>query len=117
MAIFFIASGFFFKDKDSENISSVVKAVTSKFKQPWLPFFISNAIYVLLHNFFIKINVYTSNPSIFDYVSGKHVSIINPYTLLDIIKNIIRGFFLVLLSQCLGPVGFLKCYLWFLCAI
>lgn len=108
MAIFFIASGFFFKDKDSENISSVVKAVTSKFKQLWLPFFISNAIYVLLHNFFIKINVYTSNPSIFDYVSGKHVSIINPYTLFDIIKNIIRGAFFSSIEPMFGACWFLK---------
>lgn len=104
MAIFFIASGFFFKDKDSENITSVVKAVESKFKQLWLPFLLVMLSMFWLHNFFIKINVYTSNPSIFDYVSGKHVSIINPYTPFDIIKNIIRGAFLVQLSRCLVHV-------------
>ena len=91
MAIFFIAFGFFFKDKGSDDIASVVKAIKSKLKQLWFPFFVWNAIYVLLHNLFIQINVYTDNSELLNWVQGAHIHTTNPYTVIDITKGIIKG--------------------------
>ncbi|MBQ9632326.1 MAG: acyltransferase family protein, partial [Lachnospiraceae bacterium] len=46
MAIFFIASGFFFKDRDSNDLHSLISAIKRKLRQLWLPF-------VLWHTFFV----------------------------------------------------------------
>ncbi len=50
MAVFFIASGFFYKESSSESIQSVSGFVFNKFCKNWIPFFVWNAIFVLLHN-------------------------------------------------------------------
>lgn len=70
IAIFFIASGYFFKQDSAMNFYTIKAAMFRKMKQLWLPFVIWNSIYILFHNFFIKINVYTDNPEILNCVSG-----------------------------------------------
>ena len=55
MAIFFIASGFFFRDASSETPGSVLRFIINKFKKLWFPFFFWNAVFVLLHNPLSKI--------------------------------------------------------------
>ncbi|HBM98817.1 MAG TPA: hypothetical protein DD413_05260 [Ruminococcus sp.] len=108
MAIFFIASGFFFKDEKSNNIGSVFKGIFSKIKQLWLPFFVWSTIYVLLHNVFIQINVYTENPELLDYVSGSHNHTIVPYTIIEMVKKIIKGGLFSCGEQMFGASWFLK---------
>ena len=55
MAIFFIASGFFFRDASSETPGSVLRFIINKIKKLWFPFFLWNAVFVLLHNPLSKI--------------------------------------------------------------
>jgi len=105
MAIFFMASGFCFKDTDSDNIKSVIKAIKNKFKQLWLPFFAWNTIYVLLANVFIKINVYTDNPEILDYILA---SVFSPYSASDIIWKILKGAAFSGCEQIYGASWFLR---------
>ena len=75
MAIFFIASGYFYKDEYSYNIKSFILFFRRKLKQLWFPFFFWNSIFTLLNNFFIKINIYTNNNSIYEYVNGPYMDI------------------------------------------
>lgn len=50
MAVFFIASGFFFRDASSDNLKSVWEFIRNKIRKLWFPFFLWNAVFVLLHN-------------------------------------------------------------------
>lgn len=91
MAVFFIASGFFFKDSSSDSIKSVISLIIKKLKLLWLPYFVWNMVYTLLNNFFIKINFYTDNPDLMNYVSGKYIRTHAYMSVPEIIKNVING--------------------------
>ena len=62
MALFFIISGYFFGKKNYENIENVKSFLKRRIKSLYLPYVICNSIFILLHNFFININLYTNNP-------------------------------------------------------
>ena len=62
MAIFFIASGYCYNSKNTDSIDDILKYIKKKFVSLWFPYVLWTAIYSLLHNFFITINVYTDNP-------------------------------------------------------
>ncbi len=94
MAIFFIASGFFYKSGYSENLSSVFVFVKKKIKSLWFPYVLWTIIFTLLHNVFIKINIYTDNPLISLYVSGEWISTTPHWSIGDMIRNIIFAVFL-----------------------
>ncbi len=108
MAIFFMASGFFFKDVTSNDFRSVINTIKRKLLLLWLPFFAWNAIYVLLHNLFIKINVYTDDPRLLDYVSGTYIHTTGPYSYAVILKQIVKGIFFSSSEQMFGASWFLR---------
>lgn len=108
MAVFFIASGFFYKEKTADNISSVFSSIKGKFKRLWIPFFVWNTIYVLLHNVFIQINVYTDNPDLMNYVAGDYIKTTDPYTIIQMFKQIIKGALFTTDEQIFGAGWFLK---------
>lgn len=62
VAIFFIASGYCYNPDYSRDLHSVLSFVTKKFKTLWFPYVLWNSVFVLLHNVFVKINVYNSSP-------------------------------------------------------
>lgn len=115
MAIFFIASGFFYKDENSQNILSVFKSFWKKVKHLYIPVFIWNIIFTLLHNLFIHINIYTNslNPML--------IQPIGYYSPKDIFIKIVEGtIFITSTEQIFCTVWFLKvlfmisvCYLFF----
>ena len=107
IAVFFIASGFFFKESNSENIKAAAKSILRKLKQLWLPFFVWTSIFTLLHNFFIQINVYTDNPEILNWVTGEQIATIAPYSVKEIIINILKGAILKCSEQIFGAGWFL----------
>ncbi len=91
MAIFFMASGYCYKENDSNKIDNLISFIKRKFVKLWFPYVIWTAIYSLLHNFFIKINVYTDNPVLLEHVSGKYINLTEYWSLADIVKNIIKS--------------------------
>lgn len=108
IAIFVIASGFFYKGENGENFQQVYKSVLKKARQLWWPFFLANTIFILLHNFFILIYVYTDSREIFDYVDADFVLIAQPYSPLEVIKKIIQGAFFQASEQIFGACWFLQ---------
>lgn len=92
MAVFFIASGFLFNDKYSDNIRSIGKFYYKKIKGLWLPFFLFTEAYVLLNNLFLDLHIYITNvPDRFDqslfyaqshYFILKDIVLSLPYTFL-----------------------------------
>lgn len=88
MAIFFIASGFLFKSSYSDSFNSLKRFTFNKIKHLWVPYVIWGSMFVLLHNFFIRINVYTSNEDIIKFSNNKYSGITNFYNIFDIIAYI-----------------------------
>lgn len=60
LAIFFIVSGYFFKEDYVKDKECLKKFIVNKIKRLYLPFVIGNIICVLLNNFFIDINFYNN---------------------------------------------------------
>ncbi len=108
MAVFFIASGFVYKEISTRKVSDIWRFVLKKIKQLYLPFVICNSIFVLFHNLFLKLNVYTDNANIFLYVSEEHVSTQNELALVDIAKNILSGLMFKDSTVMGGALWFLK---------
>lgn len=108
MAVFFIASGYFFKDSSSDNLKNVWISIKKKIKGLWIPFFVCNTIFVILHNFFVVINVYTNNPAITDFVTGKYIGTTEFYSPTEILMRVFKGLVFSTNEQLLGAGWFLK---------
>lgn len=107
MAVFFIASGFCYKSSSSDSIKAVSKVFLSKIKSLWLPFFIWSTIYILLHNFFLKINIYTDDPVFLSlYPAGNILQ--TRYSFLTQIKKILKAVFFFGGEQMSGAFWFLS---------
>lgn len=89
MALFFMASGYLFKDKYSQSIQSIFSFIKRKIKSLWIPFFVSNTIFIILHNFFIKLNIYSNQ--IIEIPNGTILSAVPNYTTKDILIQILKG--------------------------
>lgn len=61
MALFFMATGFLFREKYSDDLKGVSRFITRRISTLYLPYCIWNSVFLLLHNFFMKINFYTDN--------------------------------------------------------
>ena len=92
MAIFFIASGFLFNDKYTDNYKLLGKFYVKKINGLWLPFFLFTEAYILLNNLFLDLHIYITNVPIgFDqnlsyfqsqYLTLKNIILSVPYTLI-----------------------------------
>lgn len=78
MAIFFMASGYCFNASNSETLQGVLSFVKRKFKGLWLPYVLWTTVFSLLHNVFVKTGIYSPEP----------------WSVIEIGKNIIKSFFL-----------------------
>ena len=120
MAVFFIASGYFFKSESSDSFKSVCQELKKRLYRLWLPFFLWNTIYVLFHNLFIVINVYTDNPQLLDYMSGRYATLQASYGVKEILIRILCGVFFTTSERMFSAAWFIKvlviitiCYLLF----
>ena len=76
MAVFVIASGYCFRPKHSETLlKGVLPFIVKRIWQLRVPYAIWQSVFVLLNNWLLKINVYTSNPLLFEYVNGSTLNI------------------------------------------
>ena len=107
MAIFFIASGYCWKESNSSDFIGTTRFIKRKFITLWVPYVLWTAIFSFLHNFFIHINVYTDNPLLLEYVSGTYISTTEYWSLFDIVKNIIKAMLLHGGTQMGGAFWFL----------
>jgi fucose 4-O-acetylase-like acetyltransferase len=70
MAVFFMASGYCFKEKNADDIFAACRFIKRKFVGLWVPYVFWTVVFLLLNNVFIRINVYTDNPKIVSYMRG-----------------------------------------------
>ena len=108
MAVFFIASGYFYKDKYSNDIGGLFNGIKQKIKGLYVPFVLWNTFFVLLHNLFINVNVYSDNPSISNYIGNNFVNTTNYYDLKTMGIQVLKGMLFSSKEQLLGAYWFIK---------
>lgn len=64
MALFFLCSGYCWKDGHADNITSVVRYVRRKLGGLYIPYVVSNLIFVLMHNQFIHMGIYIDSSAL-----------------------------------------------------
>lgn len=109
MAIFFMASGYFFSSKKSATYNSVKIFIKKRVKALWFPYFLWISVFTLLHNFFIKINIYTDNPMFLELLNGEYIKLTEYYSGIDILKNISKAFLFSGGEQVAGAFWFIAC--------
>ena len=85
MAVFFIASGYLYKPFDkSTRISSYI---FRKIKSLWKPYFITNIIFVMLNNWFLKSGIYlcSKNQEMNEFALSEY------FTVKDYIKSLLKA--------------------------
>lgn len=107
MPVFFIVSGYVFNSKYSDSFDAFVSFVKRKIKRLWFPFFVSTSIFLLLNNFFIKINVYTNNPMFLKEISGEYNHLTEPLSIGDTVVQIFRALTFNSETQLGGALWFL----------
>ena len=112
MAVFFMASGYFIKDKNSETLTGVKNSIIKKIKGLWIPYFIWNAIYTLCNNLFIKINIYTVDEGVKTYVDPSLVNIGHTMSIKEMVKNIAKGLYMKGETELGGAFWFLQILLY-----
>lgn len=96
MPLFFFISGYFYKEQYSNNIRTLI---VKRLKTLYLPFVAYQIAFLLLHNFFYNINIYSNNPAL-----GNNV--VNFYNLKDFIKSFIRIICFIRTEQLAGAFWF-----------
>ena len=128
MAVFYIISGYLYSEKNSKNLKNLCCFICRKLKGLWFPFFICSAIFALLNNVFLRIDIYTDKNAVLNYVASDHVVIHSIMTsrqiLLAMCKCILfsndselggafwflRDLFIISVCYCLFSFGIRKMY-------
>ena len=91
MAIFFIASGYLTNTDKLTDLRSVCIYGLKKIKNLWLPYFLYMAMFSILHNTFIRINVYTDNPLYLEEYTGRYAVLTNYRSTGETVKAVINS--------------------------
>lgn len=108
MAIFFIASGYLFNPKKITDIKSLVVYIARKIKSLWLPYFLFATLFIVGHNFFLRLNFITDNPQYLVEYTGTYATLYEYYSISKMIKSIIRAAFFMSSEQLGGAMWFFQ---------
>lgn len=112
MAIFFICSGVFFKEKSYENIKNLIKSIKSKLKHLYIPFILWNGFLTMIHNYLIKINIYTNNDDFLLLPCGSSFGLIDSYTVTQVFNKLLSTLIFSHGEQLGGATWFLRVLFW-----
>lgn len=99
VAIFFIITGYLFKEEYSTSIEGLKKFIFIKIKRLYIPFLIGNGLCILLNNFFIDINLYSGTSHSY-------------YTMKEVFINILKVILFRKNTEMLGATWFLPILFW-----
>lgn len=106
---FFAISGYLFKDKYIKNIKTMCEFITKRFKRLCIPFLFCNVICLFLHNMFLKMNLYTTNPLFLEGDFGNHFGLNAPeYNGQSILGKFLLTLLFARQELIVGPTWFLK---------
>ena len=108
MAVFFIASGILWDDMRVSDLQKCKVFMLKKIKSLWLPFVLCNAVFNLIHNFFLQTGIYSNNPKFLKMVTGANNCLQTYRNANEICKEIIKNIFFAGGSQLGGATWFLR---------
>lgn len=107
MALFFIASGYLYKKEKCNSINNLVIYIKAKLRHLWMPYCIASSCFILLNNFFLKINIYTDNELFLNH-EGKYVVLGEWYDAGRIIRELIKAILFFGSTQMGGALWFFR---------
>ena len=108
MAVFFMASGYFIKEKNSDSLTDVKNTVIKRIKGLWIPCVIWNTLFTLGTNIFIKMNIYTADEGVKNFLDPSLTSIHSSMSLKEMAVNIVKGLFMAGHTELGGAFWFLR---------
>lgn len=109
MAAFFIISGYTINPKYFNGKSELFLFIKKRVKSLWLPYIAVNIPLILLHNAFIRLNIYAADESfILVQGIGNQYGIKSFYSLKDIIINTVKCLLFCHSEQLAGTTWFLR---------
>ncbi len=112
MAIFFIASGYLYTEKNNSDFYHLKNFVFRRLKSIWLPYVITTSAFILLNNLFISIGFYTVDPNFLEYDGMGVTSLAHVYSSWEMLILLIKGFFMKSFTQLSGALWFLHTLFW-----
>lgn len=117
MALFFMLSGYCYKNINS----GFLQFVSRKLKSLYLPYIVYGLIFVLLHNVFVSWDIYTTDEAFLELSSGNSYGLSVVYSAKDIIVQCVRTLLFGNNEQLLGASWFVRVLFcvnilhWFVC--
>lgn len=112
MSVFFIASGLLFKPEGVRDAAGFGGYIKRKILHLWLPSFIFTSLFVILNNFFIHINIYTTNPAFLENAPGHYVRLAEVFGIKDILMGVIKAVFMRTATEIGGALWFFQTLLY-----
>lgn len=101
MALFFIASGYLWNDRNAISIKNLKNYVYRKICTLWMPFVFINVFFTITFNFFYSIGFYSAS-------NAKNILAVDPLNIMSFIKNIISNLLFSGGTQLAGATWFLR---------
>lgn len=108
MAIFFIASGYCFNHKYSDNFDGIKTIIKKRLKSLYLPYVLLNILFLILLNPFVKLNIYSNNPKFLATPQGAQFGLINYLSITDFVRQFIKILLFNGNTQLCGATWFLR---------
>ena len=107
MAVFYMASGYFWNNKHVTSSQSYWLYVWNKIKKLYVPYLICNLVFLLLNNVFIDTGIYASSQEYLDLIGSDDESLLHtPMTMIDMAKRFVALCFLMGSTELGGPTWF-----------
>ena len=101
MALFFIASGYLWNERNAMTKRSIVQYVKRKAKSLWLPFVLINVFFTVTQSFFLNIGIYSTD-------AGASVLPVTPLNTSGTIRKVLGNIIFSGGSQLAGATWFLR---------
>ncbi|WP_330687926.1 acyltransferase family protein [Anaerobutyricum hallii] len=109
MSLFFVISGYCFNDDNCGSIRKVYAYFKRKVKSLWVPYFFFTSLFLIGTNIFIKVGIYTNDPSILTIKNSMIDKIHHYLGIKECVKMFVMEFFFQTETQLGGALWFLQC--------
>ena len=112
MPVFVIAAGYFFASEKVSTLGMLARYCWGKIKRIYFPFVLWTSAFILLHNVFIRVGIYTDNPDIVKYCSGKFIVPVTYLSSASILKQLLYTPLMITGTALSGAMWFLQSLFW-----
>lgn len=102
-----MASGYCYKDFQKYDKKEIMEFVIKRVKRLYLPYVLYNVFLLIMHNFFVEINIYTDNP-LFVLNENCCGELMSYYSMNELVIQIVKIFLFMGSEQLAGATWFLR---------